>query len=211
MALLGDFENLSHWHLQYIVIWYLQLNTDKTGARQGLIGKTGEMPARSRHCNAEQLQICHWETGKAGEALKQSQENCLFFVTDWTHERWEGDVYDVSLRSCKGFFYWGFPVWLTEENKLNQGNRCPSGLNREDRRSEEAESGELPVFNHRKNLRAIGWCENVFLASTLSVSVEWIFWWMRRIQGHSCKTGGWRQGTSFSACGWSAKGKALQQ
>ena len=186
MALLGNFENLSHWHLQYIVIWYLQLNTDKTGARQGLIGKTGEMPARSRHCNAEQLQICHWETGKAGEALKQSQENCLFFVTDCTHERWEGDVYDVSLRSCKGFFYWGFPVWLTEENKLNQGNRCPSGLNREDR-----------------------W--NAFLASTLSVSVEWIFWWMRRIQGHSCKTGGWRQGTSFSACGWSAKGKALQQ
>lgn len=81
MALLGDFENLSHWHLQYIVIWYLQLNTDKTGARQGLIGKTGEMPARSRHCNAEQLQICHWETGKAGEALKQSQENCLFLIT----------------------------------------------------------------------------------------------------------------------------------
>jgi len=28
----------------------------KTGAPGGLIGKTGEMPARSRHCNAEQIQ-----------------------------------------------------------------------------------------------------------------------------------------------------------
>ena len=26
------------------------------GARKGLIGKTGEMPARSRHCNGEQIQ-----------------------------------------------------------------------------------------------------------------------------------------------------------
>ena len=26
------------------------------GARKGLIGKTGVMPARSRHCNGEQIQ-----------------------------------------------------------------------------------------------------------------------------------------------------------
>ena len=28
----------------------------KAGAHKGLIGKTGEKPARSRHCNAEQIQ-----------------------------------------------------------------------------------------------------------------------------------------------------------
>ena len=39
----------------------------KAGAHKGLIGKTGEKPARSRHCNAEQIQKCHWETGKTEE------------------------------------------------------------------------------------------------------------------------------------------------
>ena len=67
---------------------YHVLNRIRKGkCLKGLIGKTGEMPARSRHCNAEQLQICHWETGKAGEALKQSQENCLFLITAKTYER----------------------------------------------------------------------------------------------------------------------------
>ena len=32
------------------------MNIDGAGARKGLIGKTGVMPARSRHCNGEQIQ-----------------------------------------------------------------------------------------------------------------------------------------------------------
>ena len=32
------------------------MHSDGIGARKGLIGKTGEMPARSRHCNGEQIQ-----------------------------------------------------------------------------------------------------------------------------------------------------------
>lgn len=47
---------------------------------EGSIEKSGERPARCRHCNAEQIQICHWETGKAGGAMKQSQENCLSYI-----------------------------------------------------------------------------------------------------------------------------------
>lgn len=50
---------------------------EKRGARKGLIEKSGEKPARSRHCNAEQFHDCHWETGKTGCAMRLSQENCL--------------------------------------------------------------------------------------------------------------------------------------
>jgi len=54
----------------------------EAGARKGLIGKTGEKPARSRHCNAERFQQEVTEDiGKAGGARKQSQENCLFCIT----------------------------------------------------------------------------------------------------------------------------------
>ena len=40
---------------------FVTFNIDKSilfgaGARKGLIGKTGEKPARSRHCNGEQIQ-----------------------------------------------------------------------------------------------------------------------------------------------------------
>ena len=31
--------------------------------------------------------LCHWETGKAGGALKLSQENCLFIIHHLTYER----------------------------------------------------------------------------------------------------------------------------
>ncbi len=37
---------------------------EKRGAREGLIGKTGEKPARSRHCNTERIQgmsLRNWE------------------------------------------------------------------------------------------------------------------------------------------------------
>ncbi len=33
-----------------------QLNIIEIGARKGLIGKTGVIPARSRHCKGEQIQ-----------------------------------------------------------------------------------------------------------------------------------------------------------
>jgi len=50
------------------------------GAREGLIGKTGVIPARSRHCNEEWTQGYTTETqvlGRFGQAMIQSQENCL--------------------------------------------------------------------------------------------------------------------------------------
>jgi len=62
------------------------------GALEGLIGKSGESPARSRHCKAERIRKCHWETGKAGGAGKPSQENCLLESHHLTYERWEGDA-----------------------------------------------------------------------------------------------------------------------
>ena len=51
------------------------------GARLGLIGKSGVIPARSRHCNEEQPQEDATETkvlGRFGQAMTLSQENCLY-------------------------------------------------------------------------------------------------------------------------------------
>lgn len=40
--------------------------------------ETGAKPVLSRSCNAEQALKCHWvKTGKARQAMKQSQKNCL--------------------------------------------------------------------------------------------------------------------------------------
>ena len=39
--------------------------------------ETGVKPVLSRSCNAELVLKCHWETGKARRAMKQSQKNCL--------------------------------------------------------------------------------------------------------------------------------------
>lgn len=40
--------------------------------------ETGVKPVLSRSCNAEQALKCHWvKTGKARQAMKQSQKNCL--------------------------------------------------------------------------------------------------------------------------------------
>ena len=41
--------------------------------------ETGVKPVLSRSCNAELVLKCHWETGKARRAMKQSQKNCLIF------------------------------------------------------------------------------------------------------------------------------------
>ena len=41
--------------------------------------ETGVKPVLSRSCNAELVLKCHWETGKARRAMKQSQKNCLNF------------------------------------------------------------------------------------------------------------------------------------
>jgi hypothetical protein len=52
-----------------------------------------------------------------GGARKQSQENCLSYVTVRTHERWEGDISWMSLYAwVKGFFNgWHFGY---EENNF---------------------------------------------------------------------------------------------
>lgn len=47
-------------------LWKLNLQTNKVSGDFILIDKSGENPARSRRCNGEQIQLCHWETGKAG-------------------------------------------------------------------------------------------------------------------------------------------------
>lgn len=54
---------------------------DRTGALRGLIGKSGEIPARSRHCNGEQthkMPLGRQVSGRCGLAEIRSQENCLF-------------------------------------------------------------------------------------------------------------------------------------
>ena len=45
----------------------LQHNTVEPGALRGLIGKTGEKPARSRHCNGERTQDYATETKRLGK------------------------------------------------------------------------------------------------------------------------------------------------
>ena len=42
--------------------------------------ETGVKPVLSRSCNAELVLKCHWETGKARRAMKQSQKNCLIIA-----------------------------------------------------------------------------------------------------------------------------------
>jgi hypothetical protein len=54
---------------------------DGIGALRGLIGKSGSIPARSRHCNEEQTHFYATEMkilGRYGLAMIQSQENCLY-------------------------------------------------------------------------------------------------------------------------------------
>lgn len=76
------------------------------GAHMGLIGKSGERPVRSRHCNEEQLQDMPlgFVLGRFGEAMNQSQENCLYnnhrstvltLVQYITYERWGGDYVGI--------------------------------------------------------------------------------------------------------------------
>jgi len=71
-----------------------QLNILEIGACEGLIGKIGEIPTRSRHCNEEQTHMYATEMqilGRFGRVMIQSQENCLFNNHHLTHERWGGD------------------------------------------------------------------------------------------------------------------------
>lgn len=42
--------------------------------------ETGVKPVLSRSCNAELVLKCHWETGKARRAMKQSQKNCFLYL-----------------------------------------------------------------------------------------------------------------------------------
>ena len=42
--------------------------------------ETGVKPVLSRSCNAELVLKCHWETGKARRAMKQSQKNSLIIA-----------------------------------------------------------------------------------------------------------------------------------
>ena len=66
----------------------------RTGACKGLIGKIGEKPTRSRHCNGERPQempLEHLVLGRFERAMNQSQENCLFDNHRLTCERWGGD------------------------------------------------------------------------------------------------------------------------
>ena len=42
--------------------------------------ETGVKPVLSRSCNAELVLKCHWETGKARRAMKQSQKNGLILT-----------------------------------------------------------------------------------------------------------------------------------
>ncbi len=79
------------------IITYQEFNIDGIGALWGLIGKSGSIPARSRHCNEEQTQLilCHWNNyvlGRYGKAMIQSQENCLYSNHRLTCERWGGDL-----------------------------------------------------------------------------------------------------------------------
>jgi hypothetical protein len=50
-------------HNYVIVCWQMVIvTTAGTGAfLEGLIGKSGANPARSRHCNSESALQCHWK------------------------------------------------------------------------------------------------------------------------------------------------------
>ena len=65
------------------------------GARKGLIEKSGVKPARSRHCNGEQIQDMPLERivlGRFGGAMILSQENCLYINHRYTCERQGGEL-----------------------------------------------------------------------------------------------------------------------
>ena len=53
--------------------------------------ETGAKPVLSRSCNAEQALKCHWvKTGKARQAMKQSQKNCLIQTQETFCDRRNG-------------------------------------------------------------------------------------------------------------------------
>jgi hypothetical protein len=39
--------------------------------------ESGENPEQSGYCVAERIPLCHCESGKAGQAMKLSQDTCL--------------------------------------------------------------------------------------------------------------------------------------
>jgi hypothetical protein len=85
-----------------------KFHMDGIGALRGLIGKSGSIPARSRHCIEEQSHF--YATGmkilgRYGLAMIQSQENCLYSNHRLTCERWGGD-----LRARFAFFRPGYNV-----------------------------------------------------------------------------------------------------
>ncbi len=97
-----------------------KINNVGVGALRGLIGKTGVMPARSRHCNGERTQVYATGTkvlGRFGRVMIQSQENCLFKNHRVTHERWGGDYVQsvLFLPGCQqlGFLLTFSSVQLT--------------------------------------------------------------------------------------------------
>ncbi len=70
------------------------MNIVGIGALRGLIGKSGVMPARSRHCNGEQSR--RYATGanalgRCERVMNRSQENCLSDNHRLTCEVWGGD------------------------------------------------------------------------------------------------------------------------
>ena len=133
---------------------YHVLNRIRKGkCLKGLIGKTGEMPARSRHCNAEWIQRSHWfeEIGKAGGARKQSQENCLFCTTVWpTSDRkvcLTASPFDVHLPP---FFYpkgWIFDFLLRHDE--DQWSRAPFAEDGDREHYSPSRSTELLDFSQR--------------------------------------------------------------
>lgn len=112
MSLCACVKEIFYWFFERL--WGIQLHK-KTGVHKDLIGKTGEIPARSRHCNAERIQqiVTDGNIGKAGGARKQSQENCLFCTTVWpTSDRkvcFDVSLFDVHIStlflSKKGGFF----------------------------------------------------------------------------------------------------------
>ena len=81
-------------------VLFVTFNNDKNilfgaGARKGLIGKTGEKPARSRHCNGEQIQEMPlgrmpWE-GLEERRTRARRTACLTIAARPTKDR-EGDL-----------------------------------------------------------------------------------------------------------------------
>lgn len=47
-----------------------------------LIDKSGENPARSRRCNGEQIQLCHWEGGISYEPKSEELPGIVLHLRD---------------------------------------------------------------------------------------------------------------------------------